>query len=1304
MARQNRSDTLETQITQLETLSSHKPADLAIRSLLADLYLKKGLVEKSATAYKETLELSIGKKDFKLAFEILGKVLFSNAFDIIAVKDILSVLKSPETRDSVHTLYQLIAQYRLTINKTLAYTAIKRMHQLDPSDAKLLQLFREMETPDEAEEAALSSFRPLPDAPVPEPKPQAKEDAGATARSPESDKDLFLKNKFVALAKEKAELEATILQQHDTIKDLEQDKQKLSNSLKKLIDEQRKMKEKLLDYDILRNMEISDLKKKVDTLIADNKRILTEREAILKTLDRDRSNLSAVEHQKTDALNEEKKRLEELLALAHEDLKNKEAIISVLREQIAEYSAADPQALHDPTSAASGFQSTLSAAEQEIAAAQAEIRQLSQSLEKVTREKELSEEALKQKTSAYHQEVGLLKIDLEELTLAIEEKIRQIDDLTNKVTDLNEQLSRRDSDLSERIPGLLAKINQLSLAIDRKMEENSLFAKELSDLNMKIADLHRELIQKDELLIGLSRDYREEAEQQMSRERDLEDANKVLTEETRRLKEEIASLHVEMNDLRHAAASPAEDQEERERALSAAREEAALLGARVAELEAASAGAREETARLRDALDAQAETLRTLTADLARRQEEMDALRHAHDEERTTLEQQIASFMQDMPEKDAALARTSEELSRHHALCADLQQQVSRLQLQLESQEAEHRATLAESRQPLEAEILALQDEVARLRHAAEEQAALRAQDAENLTLQVQRTTELEARLLQEKERCASLASTHEAEEASLQARIAELTGLADRAGAEADSIRMQHESLKQTFADHEARTTRLVSRTEELEQTISALHETLREKEQELLSLQESVAADRTARSLHDAAEEARPESPDQNVQQLARALQEKESWINDLRAELEEAEARHAILTREHADAVERMDAERAEFHAALAELQDRLAGFEDQSRADRSMIAEMKTQLAESVKDLLMLNDEKRDLLASAAEKDQAIEEARSLSRQRQETTERLRGELSLFRAESEKQTRLLETLRAEKASLTARLEEISGLHERALQDKEVELRRLKKELEAVRATIAAAEPSYAPGEVRGEGSAVAAAPEAAVEEKAVEVPQPGIGPIESRTPPKRRRKEPPSQLSPRTALLLIILLCLAGYYAYRELLPETVAPATVAAPAALGYDELFTRDTRSADTGRVKLQATFISPELMNAGQETADRKDYDFEKFAYFRITVSSLKNGLDKTLAKDPSALLRLRTERGDLRPSPDAAKKPAKTFYRRDIPVSTSFLAAFPKAAPDALIPSFSLVLKLPEAEVVLPWSSAASGGGSTK
>jgi predicted nucleic acid-binding Zn-ribbon protein len=164
----------------------------------------------------------------------------------------------------------------------------------------------------------------------------------------------------------------------------------------------------------------------------------------------------------------------------------------------------------------------------------------------------------------------------------------------------------------------------------------------------------------------------------------------------------------------------------------------------------------------------------------------------------------------------------------------------------------------------------------------------------------------------------------------------------------------------------------------------------------------------------------------------------------------------------------------------------------------------------------------------------------------------------------------------------------------------------------------------------------------------------------------------------------ALLAILLVVLIGaaFYAHNTgllVLPDRTAQQRAEPKKELSYQELFTLLNRSVTDG-LKFQATLITEPLVLKSEEPEDRSLFDFQRYLYFKIHVSSPKDGFDKQIADDPYSRILLSAGTTDAKPLPEKKVKEIKTFYRKELPVSTIFYCAFPRDT----IGSDSTVLRL--------------------
>ncbi len=454
---------------------------------------------------------------------------------------------------------------------------------------------------------------------------------------------------FLTVAKEKNSLESVILSQNDIIKGLEKEKEDLTLSLRKLSENNKGMKEKLLNFDILRNMEISELKKKIEQLLSEGKRVTSEKDSILRNLERDQRNITQVERQTVEALIKEKRELEQRLQefLGEETAAQKEHGIQagVDREEDS-----DEASIRRLQLTIEELKKSIASGELELAGTQDRLRAAAdhiQELERLNSEKARVEDDLLQKVHDFSEETSNLKTDIDELTTAIENKIQIIDDLNTKVVRLSEALGHKDSELHEQIPALLNKINSLSASIDTKMQENSFFTKELFDLNVKISALNEELTNKDELLLDLSDDYRKQRDE-------IEALHSAHELALRNLVHERDLLKKECEELKNMSAMPLQQTEDEQQERMILQER---LSERLAEIE----GLVGENARLTALISEKNGLISELQRDVRLLESKAEGAATEHDSYLSAMREKITLLNYQLLEKNELLTVMTSE-------------------------------------------------------------------------------------------------------------------------------------------------------------------------------------------------------------------------------------------------------------------------------------------------------------------------------------------------------------------------------------------------------------------------------------------------------------------------------------------------------------------------------------------------------------------------------------------------------------------------------------------------------------------
>lgn len=490
-------------------------------------------------------------------------------------------------------------------------------------------------------------------------------------------KSAVITEKFLAVAKEKSSLESVILSQNDIIKGLEKENEKLTLSLRKFVASHKSMKEKLLDFDLLRNMEISELRKQIGHLIADNKKLISDKDSIISNLERDR-NTSMADNQEIGSLVREKRELEERLRKTLEKAEDEQFI----------QTASDK--IRDLERELSLVRSQKAEVELDRDEAKAELYNSRVEIDHLKADKAHVEENLRQKVDDYSTEIANLKTDIDELTSATESRISVVDGLNVKVDNLSSALIQKDSELHEKIPALLEKINSLSQSIDMKMEENSLFAKELFDLNVKISALNEEMIAKDEILLEISEDYKKQKDEIEA----LHGAHELTL---RNLVFERDMLKKEGEDLRNIAAIPLQQLENE-------RQETKVLQDRISETLTTIDKLGRENAGLIALISEKDAGIIDLQRDVLLKESKIEEVAAEHAERLSAMQEKLSVLNQQLHEKDETLAALTAERSQaaeKDLAIAELQKELLLHQSRLEEATAEHASNLTALREKI---------------------------------------------------------------------------------------------------------------------------------------------------------------------------------------------------------------------------------------------------------------------------------------------------------------------------------------------------------------------------------------------------------------------------------------------------------------------------------------------------------------------------------------------------------------------------------------------------------------------------
>ncbi len=262
-----------------------------------------------------------------------------------------------------------------------------------------------------------SNFNTMSD----EKKPMPPADSPAS----EKNKAEVIKDKFLLVAKEKSQLESVILEQSDSIKNLEKERDSLAHALNNYTESNNRLKEKLLELDQLRNSEISELRMKIELLLAENKKLIDEQEDIRGEKPEREAARSAEAKSRSSRLPDTVRELKNLLDIKEQNLSASTERIRQLEQEI------------------SSLRAGLKNIETERNSLKDHLAKVSGKLDSSGPEKKYSEQEFEQEVDFYSKEILSLKSDIEVLTSTIKEKTRQTETLNKKVEKLAEYESAK---------------------------------------------------------------------------------------------------------------------------------------------------------------------------------------------------------------------------------------------------------------------------------------------------------------------------------------------------------------------------------------------------------------------------------------------------------------------------------------------------------------------------------------------------------------------------------------------------------------------------------------------------------------------------------------------------------------------------------------------------------------------------------------------------------------------------------------------------------------------------------------------
>ncbi len=1115
-------------------------------------------------------------------------------------------------------------------------------------------------------------------------------------------KSEVITEKFLTVAKEKSYLESIIMSQNDIIKELEKEKEKLTISLRKYAASHKGMKEKLLDFDILRNMEISELKKKIEHLMADNKKLISEKDSILRNLERDQQNISRVDNQVVASLMREKRELEERLSKAPgdggtEDGQNtqtaadsegeshKTSLMSLLKtvEDLEKSIATGELDLEEMKDNLKTAGDTIGKLERELSLARSQITEIELDrdearaelyngrveLDHLKADKAHVEENLQQKVDDYSKEIAELKTDIDELTSAIEGKIHGIDELNAKVVRLSGELSHKDSELHEKIPALLEKINSLSQSIDMKMEENSLFSKELFDLNVKISTLNEEMIEKDELLIDISEDYKKQKDEIEA----LHGAHELTL---KNLVYERDLLKKESEDLKAGKVSLIKDLEKEQ-------QEKKDLENRLLDALAANKKLEDDTAVLRNTVAENDQLINSQLKDLSRLEFISQQAAAEHADSLAGVKEQISTLRQELLEKNeqlALLATAEAQGAEKDITIAEIQERLREYEKMIElseSEQTDRHASLREQIAVLNKQLLEKNDIITGM-SAAHEQALGKDRDIERLQKEIVRyQTALEGATAEHASNLTALREKIALLNQQLLEKQELLTVMASEREHEKNDLLYQTDSLRQEKRRLDEEVSKVIARGTEQEIDLAELRVLLDVSQKEKAGLEEDLAQ---------AVEKINELVLEQD--RLTALSRGKEQALSDARAEINVLQTSAAALQASQEELEKKM-AQKYEISglatAEKEELQKTVLEYKETFEHLKQEIIMLNRNLAEKEQAISLLISEKDGLAGNASDQqeklDQSLSVIRSLKMQLEKSAQdndRLGSELRDF-------GNTIAHLQGEISSLgRAREEEVKALKEdlasygSAVADLRLRLEQGLNENAELRSKLQT---------FQSAGHDVSTS----VIEKREE------------TLPARVEKISPAGKN-SLAYTLIALLLLGGigfsFYAVNTgliALPAQKPAAREEVKKEMAYNDMFSLLTKTAVSDDFKFQSTLLTESLVLKSDAPGDKALFDFQNHLYFKVSINAPKQGLDDDIADDPYPMITLTVGADTIKPLPQVHVKDIKTFYRKEEPVSVMFYCAFPKTALTADSNSLALSFRNEKGKIDIVWDLRA-------
>jgi chromosome segregation ATPase len=1318
-------DPLDAKIAQYEKLSTQKTEDAGLKNALGDLYLKKGNLDSAAKNYTDALRLFSTQRQDSKTIALIKKTIPNSLIENSLIEALInSFLEKGLKKESVE-IYSLLAKQSMKTGSEDASDIFERILKLDPENREARAYF---------DSRAETSERKSPESVAMAADDRKDSVKTEETKTPAMNADLLetepqsVKDKFLAVAKEKGFLENVLAQQNELIKQIDKEKNALIKRLKLLAADNKKLNQKLVDLDTVRGHEIEELKGQIHAKLPKEEFTLKEKfravekekdalkvqlssavselekakkagpgidnisfseqvvayESEINDLKKDIDDLTSSMEQKINENEEIKEKDKQILRREKkltDDIANLKAKIAQKDDQLEKKAEehkkhyADLLAYHkDNFIALEGERDTL----------RTKLAGLSQELTALKQEKTGVDEVLEEKEAGYEREIAELKKDVDELTVSMEEKVRESEEaqerkqelvsrekeLTEKITTLEQQLAEKVTDLeqerAEEITGL----------------EEQLGSRE-KELTEKITTLEQQLAEKDTALERTAAEHKEKYEELLSYH---EESFSALEKERDDLRAEQSKMMDELTAFKAEKTGVYDVLEEKETDYA---REIVSLKKDIDELTISM----EEKIRVSEETQEREQALVSREKELT---EEINSIRdelHEHEESFSALEK----------ERDDLRAEQSNLTDELNALKAEK----TGVYDVLEEKETGYEREIAELKRDIDELTLSVEDKVRASEEAQEREQALVSREKELTekvnTLEQERAREitgleeqlsekdaaLERTASEHKEKYEELLSYHQESFSAIEKERdglqGELTRKDQMLSERADAQRKETDELEKRIREYETETQRFQDSVSELKNELEQSSRSKKVYEDQIVHVRDDFSK--------------RESQSRERITQLTNELVQKEELFMEVVESHEREKQAMQSTINDFETAIKRHENETKTLNINIAGVKSQADEYLKMYQDVDNQRKELDERLSESLKNIYELKNENERQISVILSKEQDL---LNLQQEFNLEVHSLNEKIERMNAEMDKQVTIssgkveeMSQLAQEKADLLERVSASEGTFDRVRKEKEHEIAKMRDQLGTAFMKIGELENSLkvslnANIDLRKK---LEAKPESIyIEEdrtaeplRAKPEPKPEPEPVPR---PEIRDlivyNEKKNWLTYVNYAFLFVLLIISLLILYRTFTftSQPQRSSDLSALYDLTYDEVYTLLTRNQSTDNMKVQATMISELLMR--RENAGRilSQFDFKGFYYLKININALKGSFSQKFIDNPREGILITDGAQEIRPPQGVALEEVKTFYKKDKPVSLSFLYIIPKDTTVSELEKLELVL----------------------